>query len=50
MPRAVTASPAEAAATDTPAAAPPPENPAEPLAAFAAAAGAEVEHPEPVLV
>jgi hypothetical protein len=35
---------------ETPAAAAPPENTAEPLVAFAAAAGAEVEHPEPVLV
>ena len=44
------AAPAEAAAPETPAAASPPENTAEPLVAFAAAAGAEVEHPEPVLI
>src|ERR1035438_9538247 len=43
------AAPVEAAAPATPAAASPPENTAEPLVAFAAA-GAEVEQPEPVLV
>jgi diacylglycerol O-acyltransferase len=43
------AAPVEAAAPETPAAASPPENTAEPLVAFAAA-GAEVEQPEPVLV
>ena len=44
-----TASPAEAAVAETPTAAPAPENTAEPLVAFAVA-GAQVEHPKPVLV